>query len=71
MKKIITMLEGIIGGTLAAIVAYLWLFGGVTGMVIGAVRGEWIPIILSFLVPAFGAIYTLYVAISALFGGGA
>jgi len=58
-----------LGGTLVAIIGFLWLFGGVLGMVIGAVRGEWVCIILSCLVPAFGAFYSLYVAITSIFGG--
>ncbi len=69
MKKIVGIFEGILGGFLALVLAYLWLFGGVTGIVIGAVREEWVAMILSGIIPAFGAFYTLYVAISAMFGG--
>ena len=71
MKKIIGIFEGIIGATFALILAYLWLFGGITGVVIGVVREQWVAAILSAFVPAFGALYSLYVAISALLGGGA
>lgn len=69
MKKIVGIFEGVVGAFFAMVLAYLWIFGGVTGIVIGVVREEWAAMILSAFVPAFGALYTLYVAISAMFGG--
>lgn len=66
---VISNIKLALGGTLVLIIGWLWAFGGITGMVVAAVRGEWVCVILSLLVPAFGALYSLYVAIAALFGG--
>lgn len=57
----------IFGGVLGMIVLALWFFGGIIGAIVGIAQGEALYAVLSLLVPAFGAIYTVISALDALF----
>lgn len=55
------------GSVLGIIVLALWFFGGIIGAIVGIAQGEALYAVLSLLVPAFGAIYTVISAMDALF----
>lgn len=47
------------GGVMLAIIGILWAFGGILGAIIGVMREDALMAVLSLLIPAFGAIYTV------------
>lgn len=55
------------GSILGIIFLALWFFGGIIGAIVGIAKDEAIYAVLSLLVPAFGAIYTVISALDALF----
>jgi hypothetical protein len=55
------------GSVLGIIVLALWFFGGIIGAFVGIAKGEALYAVLSLIIPAFGAIYTIVSAIGALF----
>ena len=65
--SVVGKLKVIFGGVLGMIVLALWFGGGIIGAIIGIAKGEALFAVLSLLVPAFGAIYTVVSAIGALF----
>lgn len=60
-------LKLVFGGVVGMTVLALWFFGGIIGAIVGIVKGEALFAVLSLLVPAFGALYTIISAIGALF----
>jgi hypothetical protein len=55
------------GGVFATIILILWAFGGFLGAVIGIANDDALNAVLSLVIPAYGAIYTVVMAIGALF----
>ncbi len=54
---------GIIGVYFAA----LWFFGGIIGAIVAAFNGHLFHLLLSLLIPAYGAIYTIIMTLAAIF----
>lgn len=65
--SVISKVKLIFGGVLGMIILALWFFGGIIGAIVGIANDEALYAVLSLLVPAFGAIYTIISAIGALF----
>lgn len=65
--SVASRLKLIFGGVLGMIILALWFFGGIIGAIVGIANDEALYAVLSLLVPAFGAIYTIVSAIGALF----
>lgn len=64
---IVSSIKLLFGSILGIIVLALWFFGGIIGAIVGIAQGEALYAVLSLLVPAFGAIYTVISALDALF----
>lgn len=62
-----TKIKLIFSGMMGMVILSLWFFGGILGALTGIVKDEALYAVLSLLVPAFGAIYTLVSAVGALF----
>jgi len=65
--SVISKVKLIFGGVLGMITLALWFFGGIIGAIIGIANDEALYAVLSLIVPAFGAIYTIISAFGALF----
>lgn len=63
----LTKLKLGVGGVFLAIVGILWAFGGILGAIIGIANDQALHAVLSLVIPAYGAIYTVVMAIGALF----
>jgi hypothetical protein len=55
------------GTVLGIIVLALWFFGGIIGAFIGIANNDALSAVLSLLIPCFGAIYTIVMAIQGIF----
>lgn len=56
-----------VGGIILTIIAILWAFGGIIGAIIAISKDDPWSVAFSLLIPAYGAIYTVFVAIAAPF----
>lgn len=65
--SLVGKIKVIFGGVLGMVILALWFGGGIIGAIIGIAKDEALYAVLSLLVPAFGAIYTIISAIGALF----
>lgn len=63
----LTKLKLGLGGVVLAVIGILWAFGGVLGAAIGIANEDALNAVLSLLIPAYGAIYTVIMAIGAMF----
>mgnify|MGYP001399405229 CR=1 FL=1 len=65
--SLVGKIKVIFGSVLGLTILALWFFGGIIGAIVGIAQDEALYAVLSLLVPAFGAIYTIISAIGALF----
>ena len=63
----LTKLKLGLGGVGLAIIGILWAFGGILGAIIGIANDSALNAVLSLLIPAYGAIYTVVMAIDGMF----
>ena len=59
MQKIWESIVAVFGGTLAMIFGAAWAFGGPVGAIWAAVNNDLLNVVLSIVIPFYGAYYTL------------
>lgn len=59
-------LKNILGGTLLAVFAFLWTFGGAIGAIIMALRNDLLGVVLCVFIPGYGALMTVIAAWEAI-----
>jgi hypothetical protein len=65
--ELLTKLKLGVGGIFLTIILILWAFGGILGAIIGVANDDALNAVLSLLIPAYGAIYTVIMALSGMF----
>ena len=59
MQKIWEAIVAFLGGTLAMIFGAAWAFGGPVGAIWAAVNDDLLNVVLSIMIPFYGAYYTI------------